>query len=193
LKISPSKSTIVVAPGCKVGVIKELLEARILPPHGEVDILLPPESSDCYNFFTDRNTPADRVRFLSSPARNFFSMSHLKWLLGNVRSCDDNKLLVSQSPYKDFKTALASILILFLSGRTITLLFSTPEAMITTDGQDFSDKWISQELNLAILAKEFNRILWFLLPMFLLYLFMFWSLIAKKRLGRAISPLIRSS
>jgi hypothetical protein len=193
LKISPLKSIIVVAPGCKAGVIKELLEGSVLPSHGEVDILLPHENSDCYNFFTGRNSPANRVRFLSSPARNFFSKSHLKWLLGNMGSCDNIKFLVSQSPYKDFKTALASILMLFLSGRTITLLFSTPEAIITTNGKNFSDKWISQELNLAILAKEFNRILWFLLPMYILYLFMFWSLIARQRLGRAISSLRRSA
>jgi hypothetical protein len=184
--MSPSKSIIVVAPGCPAGLIKELLDAGILPPHREFDILLPPESSHHYDQLTDRSNLSGRVRFLSSPAGSFFAKGHLQWLQRNMRSCDSNKLLIYNSPYKDLKTALTSLLMLLLSGKSITLLFATAGAIIKTNGQGFSDKWISQDLNLEIMVKEFNKILFFLLPMFILYLFLFWGLIARQRLAKYV-------
>jgi hypothetical protein len=192
--MSPLKFNVVVAPGCPAGLIEELLDADILPSKGELNIFLPLENPYHCDHLTDRNNLSGRVRLRSSPAQSFFSRGHLKWLQSNLRSCDSNNLLIYNSPYQDPKTALTAMLMLFLSGRrSITLLFATPGAIIKTNGQGFSDKWISQELNLKIMAREFNKILFFLLPMFIFYLFLFWGLIARDRLAKFVSSLSQAS
>ena len=192
--MSPLKFNIVVAPGCPAGLIEELLDTDILPSKRELNILLPPENSHHYDHLTDRNNLSGRVRLWSSPAQSFFSRSHLKWLQSNMRSCESNNLLIYNSPYQDQKTALTAILMLFLlSSRSITLLFATPGAIIKTNGQGFSDKWISQEFNFKIIANEFNKILFFLLPMFIFYLFLFWGLITRRRLAKFVSSFSHAS
>jgi hypothetical protein len=80
---------------------------------------------------------------------------------------------------------LYDLLVLYLSGQTITLLFATPEAVIDLDGQGFSDKWISQELNREILFKELHRVFWFLTPWDIIYFLMFAGLIAKQMLHKS--------
>ncbi len=182
-----SKAVIVLAPGCPAGLIKELLGAGILPSETKFEVILPPDSSHQYDHLINRQNFSAGSRFLQSPARSFFSPHHLNWLYTNLRSFETNLLLIVKSPYQDPPTTLISLLVLMLSGKAITLLFATPEAVIDLNGQGFSERWISQPLNLKILAREFCRLFWFLNPLFLMYFVMFGGLILRKSLSNYLS------
>ncbi len=186
-----AKAIIVVAPECPAVLVQELFQARILPEQVPFEVLLPPEKSWQHEQFPDRETFPERVRFVPSPARRFFSAGHLKWLKGRLKSSKNINLLICKSPFQDLSTALISLLILFLSGQNITLLFATPEAAIDLNGQGFSDKWITQQLNSAILVQALPRAFSFLTPWHLMYFLMFWGLIVRQRLVKHWSSSFR--
>jgi hypothetical protein len=189
--MSSSKSVLVVAPGCPAGLVQELLEARLLPAQAHVDVLLPPEKFEQYQYVSDEKTFSVQARFFPSPDRRFFSTSHLKWLQSRLQASENVKVLIFKSPFKDIITALVSLLVMLFSGRTITLFFATPEAVIDLNGQGFSEKWISQELNPQILAQELHRVILFLTPWDLVYFLMFGGLIAKQMLAKYFFSLLR--
>jgi hypothetical protein len=171
---------VVVAPGCAAALVQELFTARVLPDQVPFEVLLPPEKSWKYEELGNGRAFAGKVRFSLSPGRKFFSADHLKWLKSRLQSASRVNVLICQSPFKDPVTALISLLVLYLSGQTITLLFATPEAVIDLDGQGFSDKWIVQDLNREIIFKEMHRVFWFLTPWDIIYFLMFAGLIAKQ-------------
>ena len=73
------------------------------------------------------------------------------------------------------------------------MLMATPEAVIDLDGQGFSERWISQDLNLKILAGEFSRIFWFLNPWNILYFLMFSGLILRQSLLTFVQSLTKKT
>jgi hypothetical protein len=178
-----SNSIVVVAPGCTSGLITELLNTCIQDYDGHFDILLSPENSGDYDLLMEKHSLGEKIKFFRSPAHGFFSIDHLKWIRKKIEDKEKNYLLIPKSPYKDAKTALVSIIYLLLGRRTVTLLFATPEAIIKTDDQKFSDKWISQDINSKIFIQEINKTFVYF-PLFLLYLFIFWGLIFRKRLKK---------
>lgn len=186
-----AKAIIVVAPESPAVLVQELFQARILPQQVPFEVLLPPGKSWQLEQFPDRETFPERVQFVPSPARKFFSTDHLKWLKGRLKSSQSINLLICKSPFQDMITALISLLVLFLSGQTITLLFATPETAIDLNGHDFSDKWISQKLNSAILVKALPRAFSFLTPWHIMYFLMFWGLIVRQRLVKHWSSSFR--
>jgi hypothetical protein len=193
VKITSSKSTIVVAPGCPAELIRELLSGRILPNQAEAVVLLPLGTSQQYDKLMNKPNCLSGTQFVSSPSRRFFSASHLAWLWTNLRSSRNIYLLIIKSPYQDTVVALISLLVLMFSGKAITLLFATPEAVIDLNGQGFSERWISQELNLTILASEITRIFWFLNPWNILYSLMFGGLILRDLLSKHVLSLLRKN
>jgi hypothetical protein len=190
MDITSSNSVIVVAPGCPAELIPELLSAGLLPPDKDSVVLLPPSSSREYDHFLDKSSSFDRTQFLTSPGQGFFSTTHLKWLQDHLRSSENIKLLIFKSPYKDPKTTLISLLVMFLSEKTITLLFATPEAAIDLTGQGFSERWICQDLNLEITLRELHRIFLFLTPWDILYFLMFFGLVIKQSVSKSLSKLL---
>lgn len=182
MQINSSKSILVVAPGCPEELVKELLSARVLPPHKDFVVLLPAGSNRQYNQLLDKQSSFGETRFFPSPGQSFFSARHLNWLWTNLRSSRDNMLLIVESPYQDPATALICLTVLILSGKTITLLFATPEAVIDMTGQGFSERWLSQKLDSKILAGELSRLFWFLNPWNILYFLMFGGLIVRQLL-----------
>ncbi len=181
-----AESIVVVAPGCAAQLVEELFTARVLPAQVPFEVLLPPENSVQYDTLRNLKLFAGKIRVSPSPGRKFFSADHLKWLRGRLKAASKVNLLICQSPFKDPLTALISLLVLYWSGRTITLLFATPEAIIDLDGQGFSDKWIVQELNREILFNELHRAFWFLTPWDIIYFLMFAGLIVKQKLQKSL-------
>jgi hypothetical protein len=189
--MNSSKSVIVVASGCPAELIQELLSGRILPSHRDVAVLLPPEEKKRYDHLLDSQRSFRRAQFFPSPGQRSFSMRHLNWLRANLRSSGNTYLLIPKSPFQDTIIALISLTVLMFSGKTITLLLATPEAVIDLNGQGFSERWISQELNLKILAREFSRICWFLNPWNILYFLMFGGLILRQSLLTFVQSLVK--
>ena len=70
--------------------------------------------------------------------------------------------------------------VLALSGKAITLLFATPEAVIDLTGEGYSGRWLTQELNIKVLVNELGRLFWFFKPLYMLYVLMFGGLIVRK-------------
>jgi hypothetical protein len=191
MKTKTSNSVIVVAPECPAELIPELLSAGILPSDTDCLVLLPPSNRREYDHLVDQSRSFDRTQFLASPGQGFFSTTHLKWLQDHLRSSGNIKLLIFKSPYKDLKTTLLSLLVMFMSGKTITLLFATPEAAIDLNGQGFSERWICQDLNLEITLRELHRIFLFLTPWDILYFLMFFGLVIKQSVSKSLSKLLR--
>ena len=191
--MNSSKSVIVVASGCPAELIQELLSGRILPSHKDVVVLLPPEEKKRYGHLLDAQRSFRRVQFFPSPGQRFFSMRHLNWLRANLRSSGNTYLLIPKSPFQDTIIAFFSLIVLMFSGETITLLFATPEAVINLNGQGVSERWISQELNLKILASEFSRIFWFLNPWNILYFLMLGGLILRQSLLTFVQSLTKKA
>jgi hypothetical protein len=188
LEINSSKSVIVAAPGCPAELIQELLNARILPSHKDLVVLLPPGNTQQYDKLVDKQSSLERTQFFPSPDQRFFSTRNLNWLWANLRSSESNMLLVVESPFQDPITAFICLTVLMLSGKDITLLYATPEAVIDLNGQGFSERWLSQKLNLKILAGEFSRIFWFPNPWNILYFLMFGGLIMRQKLSKYLLP-----
>jgi hypothetical protein len=187
--MNSSESIIVVAPGSTAELIQELMSARILPSHTNFVVLLPPGKTQQYDHFVAKKGSLGRNQFLPSPAQRFFSIRHLNWLWANLRSSKSNMLLIVESPFQDPITAIICLTVLTLSGKTITLLYATPEAVIDFHGQGFSERWLSQKLNLKILAGEFSRIFWFLNPWNILYFLMFGGLIMRQWLSEYLTSI----
>ena len=191
--MNSSKLAVVVASGCPAKLIQELLSGRLLPSHPEVTVFLPPEGKKSYDNLLDQQNSFKRARFLPSPGQRFFSINHLNWLRTNLRSFDSTYLLIPKTPFQDTTIALIALTVLMLFGKTITLLFATPGAVIDLNGKGFSERWISQDLNLKILTSEFSRIFWFLNPWNMLYFLMFGGLILRQWLLTSLQSLTKKA
>ena len=181
-----ARALLVAAPACPAELIEELLGAGVLPRDTDFEVLLPSADMQPYAQLSDR-TFARKVTFLPSPSRYFFSPRHLYWLWEKLWPSPNNFLLVVDSPYQDPVSALIVLSVLALSGKEITLLFATPEAVIDLTGEGFSERWLSRELNIRVLVKELGRLFWFLKPVYILYFLMFGGLIAKEKLAEFLA------
>ena len=193
MELNSPKSIVVVASGCSTDLIQELLSGRLLPSPKDAIVLLPPENKKWYGNLIDAQSSFRRAQIFPSPGSRFFSMGHLNWLRANLQSSGNIYLLTPRSPFQDTTTALISLTVLMFSARTITMLMATPEAVIDLDGQGFSERWISQDLNLKILAGEFSRIFWFLNPWNILYFLMFSGLILRQSLLTFVQSLTKKT
>lgn len=203
--MNSSRAAIVVPPGYPPEPIQELLKARLLlTSSADLVVLLPPEQAGRYAQGIQKNAFFG-VRFLPSPGRKFFSTIHLRWLKNILRSSDHNLVLVSQSLDRDLTGALVVVVVLLLSGKTVTHLRNSPAddndhrtpGAVSKD-QDEREQWISNEFNQKILAKEILRRITFGPPDRLwewweiLYLVMFVGLIAKQFLAKYFSILLKN-
>ena len=175
-----SKCVVAVAPNCPAELVRELLGAGVLPAQAPVDVLLPTGDPQPYAGLINDAALAGTTRILPSPGKSFFSPHHLYWLWETLRSSENNLLLVAESPYQDPLTAVIVLAVLALSGKAITLLFATPEAIIDLTGEGYSGRWLAQELNIKVLVNELGRLFWFFKPLYMLYVLMFGGLIVKK-------------
>lgn len=187
-----SKNILILPPGIPVESIQELLHNFILPAHKNLELLLPPEQPTKYEYLTDRKNTLDQVKFVASPARNFFSLRHLFWLRGNLRSSADVMVFLRKSPYEDLTSALVSLLVMLLSGRGIILLrpsASKNEPLIGGRRGETTPKWLFKELSLTALGNEYKS----LFPTMgeILFFFMFLSLVLKKSVLDKLSPVFR--
>ena len=189
MEMNSSPSVLVMAPGCPAELIEELFQARILPSPDEVVVLLPPGNPRQYDQMAGEFSFSNKPQFIPSPAQKFFSLGHLKWLKTHLKASRNTHVLITELPSQDPTTAMVCLTVLMLAGKTITLLFATPEAVIDLHGQGFSERWLTRPLNLKTLAGEVSRILWFLNPWNMLYFLMFFGLILRQRLKG--HPLIR--
>jgi hypothetical protein len=185
-----SKAVIVVAPKCPAELIRELLGAGILPSQTEFDVLLPAKNTGLYDQLLDEQSSGS-ARFLPSPGRGFFSLRHLYWLWQNVQRSENTLVLVADSPHQDPVTALTALSVLVLAGKTVTLLFATPEAVIDVSGQSFTDRWLAREFNAWVLLKELRRLFW--VPLCVLYFLMFGGLVAWKKASEYLASLSEKS
>lgn len=162
--MSFSRSIVVAAPGCPAGLIQELLDDGLLP--AETILLLPPGPLSEYGRAVVQETSSEGVWFRQSPASRFFSTRHLEWLRGYLRSADDVMVVIHQSPYADLASAAASLLIMLLSGKTITVLrplleeSDQPESELNLNGKDVQEKWKFTELNPQLLVKDLGSAFW---------------------------------
>lgn len=83
-------------------------------------------------------------------------------------------VLLPGSPYQNLTSAKVSLLILFLAGKTITLLRATQgadndtfEPVFTPKKQILSKKWIFITVNFSVLVKEVSKTTWSYCPDFL--------------------------
>jgi hypothetical protein len=202
--MNSSKAALVVAPGYPPELIQELLGARILPPSADLAVLLPPEKTRQYDQFIEKQNFYG-VRFLRSPGRRFFSTPHLKWLHDILRSSDHNLVLISHTLDRDLTGALVVLVVLLLSGQTVTHLRQAPaddddhrKPAVVSKDRGGSVKWTAKEFNQKILARELLRRITFGPPGHLwelweiLYLLMFAGLIAKQFLAKYLSSLLKS-
>ena len=161
----------VVASGCPIGLIQELLDDPILPS-GTV-LLLPPRISE-YDSLGDQETPSGRVLVRQSPAWRFFSIRHLEWLRKNLWSSENIVLVIRKSPYKDLTSAMTTLLIMLLSGKTITVLRyvlevpgDQPDSDIEPKVKDRHENWKLVKLNPVLLVKELCNTVWSFCMVFL--------------------------
>ncbi len=182
-----SKCVVAVAPNCPVELVRELLGAGILPSQAHIDVLLPTSDPRPYAELINDANLARTVCILPSPGNNFFSPRHLYWLWKTLRPSKNNMLLVAESPYQDPLTAVIVLSVLALSGKAITLLFATPEAIIDLTGEGYSGRWLSQELNIKVLVSELGRLFWFFKPSYMLYVLMFSGLIVRKTVSENLT------
>jgi hypothetical protein len=185
------KSVIVVAPDCPAELIRELLGAGILPRQTQFDVLLPAKNTRLYDRLMAEQTHSGSARFVPSPGRRFFSPRHLYWLWQNLRVSENTMVLVADSPHQDLVTALTALTVLALAGKTVTLLFATPEAVIDLSGQSFTERWLVRDLNTRVLLKELRRLLW--VPLYVLYFLMFGGLVARKKASEYFASLSEKS
>ena len=196
-----SKAAIVVAPGYLPELISDLLRARVLSSSADLVVLLPPEKTREYDQLIEEKHSSG-VRLLPSPGRRFFSTPHLKWLKINLRSSENNMVLISNSLDRDLTSAMVAFIVLLLSGKSITQFRKTNataheshESVIAVTDQSLGQQWTSKEFNLKMLAREIlMRITiapkghpWQLHE--ILYLLMFVGLIVKQSVIRKLSSL----
>ncbi len=169
----------VVAPKCPAELIRELLGAGFLPRQTKLEVLLPSRNTELYDQLLDEQPQFESARLLPSPGRGFFSFRHLYWLWKKVRVSENTLVLVADSPHQDPITALTALTVLALAGKTVTLLFATPEAFVDLSGQNFSERWLARELNFRVLLRELKRLFW--VPLYVLYFLMFGGLVVRKK------------
>lgn len=170
--MSFSESIIVVGPGCPVRLVQELLNDLVVP--GKTFLFLSPDTLSDSDALIGRALSSERVSLIPSSARSFFSTRHLKGIQEHLRSSEDILVLIPQSPYKHPGSAIASLLIMLLSGRTITILrhledisSNSPDTTSNLVIRNASEKWLLINLNLEILIKELGEKGWSLCPGFL--------------------------
>jgi hypothetical protein len=183
-----SEAVIVVAAKCPAELIRELLGAGFLPRQTKFEVLLPPENSGLYEQLLNEQPHSESAWILPSPGGSFFSPGHLNWLWQKVRVAENIMVLVADSPHQDPVTALTALSVLAMAGKTVTLLFATPEAMIDVSGQSFSERWLARELNTRVLLKEVGQLFW--AP---LYFLMFGGLVVRKKLSEYFASLSEKS
>jgi hypothetical protein len=186
-----SKAVIVVAPKCPAELIRELLGAGFLPRQTKFEVLLPSRNSGLYAQLLDEQPHSESARLFPSPGGSFFSPRHLFWLWQKVRVPENIMLLVADSPYQDPVTALTSLSVLAMAGKTVTLLFATPEAVIDVSGESFTERWLARELNTRVLLKELSWLFW--TPLYVLYFLMFGGLVFRKKLSEYFALLSEKS
>jgi hypothetical protein len=101
-------------------------------------------------------------------------------------------VFLRKSPYEDLASAMVSLLVMLMSGRGITIIraaASEHEPIIDVRGGKSTPKWVSKELNLAALGKEYKEI--FPTIWEILYFMMFLSLILKKVVADKLSSVSR--
>ncbi|MFZ2089337.1 MAG: methyltransferase domain-containing protein [Desulfobaccales bacterium] len=173
--MNSSRSVVVVGPGCSAGLLRELLDSQILPVPKNVEVLLAP------GLLPDRsNLTGGEIFFAASPGRRFLSTSHFKWLKCNLRSAHNILMLLPKSPYQDPAIALVSLLILWWSGKTVTLLRPAPATERETlrgegrgEAQGSDGPWLFTELNQGFLSQELRDLAWASYPGFLKKFFTF--------------------
>jgi hypothetical protein len=183
-----SEAVIVVAAKCPAELIRELLGAGFLPRQTKFEVLLPPENSGLYEQLLNEQPHSESAWILPSPGGSFFSPGHLNWLWQKVRVAESTMVLVADSPHQDPVTALTALSVLAMAGKTVTLLFATPEAMIDVSGQSFSERWLARELNTRVLLKEVGQLFWASL-----YFLMFGGLVVRKKLSEYFASLPEKS
>lgn len=187
-----SKTILVLAPHLPAELVRDLLDTFFGSTQTKLEVLLSPEQYTRYGYLTDRKNTLDQVRFVASPARNFFSLRHLIWLRGNLRSSADVLVLLRKSPYEDLTSALVSLLVMLITGRGIILLrpsASKNEPLIGGRRGETTPKWLFKELSLTALGNEYKS----LFPTMgeILFFFMFLSLVLKKSVLDKLSPVFR--
>lgn len=188
MEMNSAQAVIVVAPKCPPELIRELLGANFLPSQTKFEVLLPSGNTGLYDQLLDEQPPSGSARLLASPGGSFFSPSHLSWLWQNVRVAENTMVLVADSPHEDPVTTLTALSVLAMAGKTVTLLFATPEAVIDVSGQNFTERWLARELNARVLLKELRRLFW--VP---LYFLMFGGLVARKKASEYFASLVERS
>jgi glycosyltransferase involved in cell wall biosynthesis/SAM-dependent methyltransferase len=178
-KIDSSKSILVVAPGCPAELIQELLDDSMLPARTILEVLLPPGNTPGYDDLMEKEDRSGMAKFITSPARSFFSIINFLWLRENLGSSENIVMLVPKTP-KNPIIAITSLLVWILSGRAITLLrpFSEgsgdqPESGHTLNDQDQAPRWVERKLNIDIILKEIGNFAWSSYPNFLKRFFTF--------------------
>jgi hypothetical protein len=181
---------VVVTPECPAGLILDVLENRNLLDWTDLEVALPPDPLAQYGLLFHRGNPSAGARFLSSPARRFFSTRHFKWLRDLLHASREAVVLVPRALYQDPRIALAALLVLMASGRSITILRNPAEDFLGPMGPDSLTGWISFELNGKVIATEVSCLIWTTLnPIIqgrsrniwdLLYLLMFLGLLLKR-------------
>jgi|GEM_PF-3675668 hypothetical protein len=157
-----AKSVIVVVPGCSAELVRELFHSSILPQDMAVEVLLPPEITRDYVGLIE-GKEFKGVNFLRSSSSRFFSKKHLRWLSEKLRLVGKPQVLITKSPYRDPIIAIIALLILLLSGKTITLLRKNQENLNpvcdTVGDQRPVLPWFAVDVNFEVLLNEiFGRI-----------------------------------
>jgi hypothetical protein len=190
LETNFSKAVIVVAPKCPAELIRELLGANFLPRQTQFDVLLPSRNTGVYDQLIEEHPYPGSARIISSPGGSFFSPGHLYWLWQKVRVSENTMVLVADSPHQDPVTALTALSVLAMAGKTVTLLFATPEAFVDVSGQNFTERWLARDLNARVLLKELRRLFW--VPLYVLYFLMFGGLVVRKKVTDYLASLSES-
>lgn len=186
-----SKILIIVTPGSNPESVREIVRGVPRPGPTDLEVLLPPDAGPRYDNLNDRKETG-KLSFVASPARSFFSGRHLEWLRGKLQSSENVMVVVRQSPYEDLASAVTSLLIMLLAGKSITLLRTVtpaPGPSLDLEGWNSSERVISKELNWRTLGKQYTH----LFPTIweILYFFMFLGLIVRKSLVKHCTPLSR--
>ena len=152
-----AKSVIVVVPGCSAELVRELFHSSILPQDMAVEVLLPPEITRDYVGLIE-GKEFKGVNFLRSSSSRFFSKKHLRWLSEKLRLVGKPQVLITKSPYRDPIIAIIALLILLLSGKTITLLRKNQENLNpvcdTVGDQRPVLPWFAVDVNFEVLLWE---------------------------------------
>ena len=175
MEMIPSRSVVVVGPGCSADLLQGFLETRLLPARTEAEVLLAPAMPPPGGNLRDRG-----LVFRASPARSFLSTLHLKWLQAHLRSSDNIMVLLPASPYRDPASALVCVLFLWWARQSITLLRTIQgtgedvlEANRLGSGPDSAKEWLRTELNPEFLYQQIRDLAWASYPGFLKRFFTF--------------------